>query len=187
MTTIYFDLETGGVVNEPVIQLAAVAVDEKFNEVASFEQKLTFDTLECNAKALEVNGYTPEAWANAVPPAQCIRQFSNWLKPLSTVEMISKRTGQPYMVARLAGYNALSFDLPRLRALYGDQFFPCSYHVRDILQRAMFYFDENPNGKPKDLKLTTMAEHFGIPIDGAHDALFDCRLAVAVHRKMVDL
>jgi len=185
MTTVYFDLETGGVQNEPVIQLAAVAVDDSFQELGSFNRKLIFDPAECDQRALEVNGFSPEVWADAISPAQCVAEFSKFLKPHSSVEMISKRTGAPYMVARLAGYNALTFDLPRLRNLYGNAFFPCSYHVRDILQRAMFFFDERAeNEKPKDLKLTTVAEHFGIETDGAHDALFDVRLTVQVYQRM---
>ncbi len=185
MKTVYFDLETGGVNDEPVIQLAAVAVDEAWEEIGSFEQKIKFDPAACNPEALKLNGYTEEAWKDACAPTLAVGRFSSWIKPHSTVEMLSKRTGQPYMVARLAGYNALTFDLPRLRAMYAETFFPCSYHVRDVLQRAMFYFDEHPaSPKPKDLKLSTLCEYFGISSEGAHEALTDVRMTVALHRRM---
>lgn len=187
MKTVYFDLETGGVNDEPVIQLAAVAVNDDWSEAGSFEQKIKFDPAKCSPEALTINGYTEEAWKSAVTPGAAIARFSQFLKPHSTVEMISKRTGNPYMVARLAGYNALTFDLPRLRAMYGDSFFPCSYHVRDVLQRAMFWFDEHsPNEKPKDLKLSTLCEYFAISTEGAHEALTDVRMAVALYRRLCD-
>lgn len=97
--------------------------------------------------------------------------------------MVSKRTGKPYRVAQLAGYNALTFDLPRVRAMFGESFFPCSYMVRDVLQRMMFYFDEHPSlWKPENMRLTTVCEYFKIAPDGAHDALTDCRLAAALIR-----
>ncbi len=162
-------------------------MDAEWNELDAFEQKIAFDPALCNPEALEKNHYTPEAWVTAVSPEQTARRFSAFVKPHSTVEMVSKRTGAPYTVARLAGYNALTFDLPRLRALYGASFFPCSYHVRDLLQRAMFYFDEHPDlSKPKDLKLSTLCEYFGISADGAHEALTDCRMTVNLHRRLVE-
>lgn len=194
MRTIYFDLETGGVKDEPVIQLAAVAVDQDLNELASFEQKIQFDPSLCDPKALEINGYTPEAWAKAISPAATVARFSSWVRPHSTVPMTS-RAGQPYMVARLAGYNALTFDLPRLRAMYGQSFFPCSYHVRDVLQRAMFWFDEHPEAKPagsiggpekpKSMKLSELCEYFGMDTAGAHEALTDVRMTVELYRRLM--
>lgn len=185
MKTIYFDLETGGVNDEPVIQLAAVALNADWSEAGTFEQKIKFDPAACDPEALKLNRYDPEAWKDAVAPAIAVARFSSFVKPHSTVEMISKRTGAPYTVARLAGYNALTFDMPRLRAMYGPTFFPCSYHVRDVLQRAMFWFDEhNVEVKPKDLKLSTLCEYFGIETGGAHEALTDVRMTIALYRRL---
>lgn len=187
MKTIFFDLETGGLNNEPSISVAAVAVDSSLIELSSFEARLKFDPSACNPDALKINGYDPEKWKDAVEPSEAARRLSVWSKEYATVEMISKRTGQPYNVSRLAGYNALTFDLPRLKDLFGQSFFPFSYHVRDVLQRAMFWFDEHsPAEKPKDLKLTTLCRYFSIPADGAHDALTDVRLTVALYRRMLD-
>lgn len=187
MKTVYFDLETGGVNQEPTIQLAAVAVNQDWSEAGTFEHKIKFDPGACDPEALRLNGYSPEAWKDALIPSAVAMKFAQWIKPHSTVEMISKRTGVPYMVARLAGYNALTFDLPRLRDMFGQSFFPCSYHVRDVLQRAMFWFDENPDQpKPRDLKLSTLCEYFGISNAGAHEALTDVRMTVALHRKLAE-
>lgn len=184
--TVYFDFETGGVLDEPSIQLAAIAVDREWKELDSFEQKIKFDPEACNPDALTLNGYTPEAWRDAIEPGAVAVEFARWLKPHSTVELVSQRTGRPYSVARLAGYNALTFDLPRLRALFGQRFFPCSYHVRDVLQRAMFWFDEHPDiaEKPKSLKLSELCEYFKIPSAGAHEALTDVRLTVELHKRL---
>lgn len=185
MKTVYFDLETGGVNAEPTIQVAAVAVNDDWSEVGSFQQKIKFDEAACNPEALALNGYKREDWADAVDPAIAARRLSIFAKDHSTVEMISKRTGEPYYVARLAGYNALIFDLPRLKAMYGSAFFPFSYHVRDVFQRAMFYFDEHPElAKPADLKLSTLCDYFGIASTGAHEALTDVRMTIALYRRL---
>ena len=182
MITVYFDFETGGIKPEhPSIQLAAVAWDGAV-ELGSFEQKIAFHESDADPDALAMNHYDRQAWVDAKSPGIAASRFAAWLRPYCTIRRTSK-AGNPYMVAQLAGYNAASFDEPRLRALFGTQFLPMVYPVRDVLQRAVFYFDEHPDKiPPQNFKLTTVCEYFGIAIDGAHDALTDARLCAAVHR-----
>jgi len=185
--TIYFDLETGGVEpKHPNIQLAAICIDDATGqEIDKFEKKISFNEADADPEALRINGYTAEAWKDAVPVGAACAKFTRWSEPHRTIEMISKRTGAPYMVGKLAGYNALTFDLPRLKSMFGASFFPFSYLVRDVLQRAMFWFDEHPEVKnPGSLKLTKVCEHFGIAIEGAHDALVDVRMTAALAKRL---
>ncbi len=185
--TIFFDTETGGVEpRHPTIQLAAVVVEDgTWNEVASFERKIEFDESTADPEALMMNHYSADAWQDAVSVIRAPAEFANFAKPYLSIQMISKRTGAPYFVGKLAGHNALLFDLPRLRQLFGNGFFPFSYHVKDTLQRAMWFFDEHPEiTRPESLKLSTLCSHFGIPTDGAHDALFDVRLSVSLARSI---
>lgn len=183
---VYFDTETGGVEpHHPTISLAAAVVDTDFREVATFDQRIRFDVATCDPEALKINHYTPEAWRDAITPAAA--KFARFIEPYRSVRMVSKRTGRPYHVAALAGYNAMTFDLPRLKGMFGDLFFPCSFFVRDVLQRALFYFDERPElVRPEDFKLTTVAAYFGIDTAGAHDAFTDVRLTIAVHKALRD-
>lgn len=182
--TVFFDVETGGVQpSHPTTQLAAVVIDDAFGEEAgSFEIKIAFDESAADPEALRINHYTREAWAGASTPSVAAAKFAAFIKPFSSIEMISKRTEKPYNVAKLAGYNALTFDLPRLKTLFDGAFFPCSYQVRDVLQRAMFYFDEHIHEeKPPNLKLSTVCAHFGIAVNGSpHDALTDVRMTIAL-------
>jgi DNA polymerase III epsilon subunit-like protein len=186
MTTVYFDFETGGVLeSHPSIQIAAIAVDDETGkEISSFERKLKFDPALCDPKALEINHYTAEAWKDAQSPLYVAGEFAAWVKPHCCVPMVSKR-GSTFYVAKGAGYNALTFDWPRLKAMFGSGFLPVSYHIRDVLQRAMWWFDEHPElPRPIDLKLGTVCEYFGIAIDGAHDALVDVRLTAALVQRL---
>lgn len=184
MTLIYLDLETGGTQpHHPTIQLAAVAMDGA-SELGAFSQNITFDVSACDPEALALNHYTPEAWADAVPPAVAASRFAAWLRPFADVTKTSKQ-GKPYQVARLAGYNITAFDGPRVRQMFGTSFFPCEYLHRDILQRVLFYFDEC-GGSPENFKLTTVAAWFGIPTEGAHGALADARMCARVHRAIVE-
>lgn len=181
--TVYFDLETGGIeMRHPVIQLAAVAVDESLAECGTFEQKVAFNEAACDPEALRVNHYTAGAWANAIGPSLTVRAFNRWLKPFSSVTKLSQR-GTPYTIAKLAGFNSVTFDGPRLKAMYAGEFFPCSYQIRDVLQRAFWWFDERAI-EPENFKLTTLCTYFNIPTDGAHDALTDVRLTIALARKL---
>ncbi len=180
--TVYFDLETGGVEPQhPTIQLAAVAVEDgTFIEAGSFETKIAFDETKADPEALKINHYEKISWKNAPTALGATVLFSRFIRPFSSVTLISKRTGDPYQVAKLSGYNAVTFDGPRLKAMFAGAFFPCSYQIRDVLQRALFFFDENDFEPPKDFKLSTVCEYFNIPTDGAHDALTDVRLTIAL-------
>ncbi len=187
---IFFDIETGSLAEDaPIIQLAGLAINEEtWAEVATFETKIQFDESRADEEALKINHYDREVWKrSAVPPAEACRRFSTFIKPYSSIEMVSKRTGNPYSVAKLAGYNAVSFDGPRLRRMYAEcnAFQPFSYHIRDVMQRAMFYIDENkPENPPANIKLATMCEFMGIEIDKAHDALSDVRATAELARRL---
>lgn len=181
MTLLYTDLETGGTLPQhPTIQIAAVAVRDGV-EVAHFNQRISFRVEDCDPAALALNHYDPAQWTDAVPGAVAAARFAAWLRPYAEVSKTSK-AGNPYSVARLAGYNIVGFDGPRLRMLFGTQFFPCEYLMRDVLQLVIWHFDRVGGARPENYKLATVAAHFGIPTDGAHDALADARMCAAVAR-----
>lgn len=185
---IYFDLETGGVMpTHPNIQLAAVAVDEDtWHEISSIEMKIMFDERRADPDALAMNHYTAEAWKDAAVPWEACKRFAAFLDRFKSLEMVSKRTGNPYTVAKLVGHNAASFDGPRLFTMFRecDVFLPADPRVRCTCQRAMWYFDETGAVPPKDLKLATLCEYFGVPVVESHEALADVRLTVQLARAM---
>ncbi len=177
------DVETDGLRDDcQVIQLAAIAVNQDdWREISSFERKVQFDVSKSEPQALEINHYDPELWkAQAQPPAKVISTFCAWAKPYQSIEMVSAK-GTPYAIAKMIGHNIVAFDFRKIKAMNGQGFFPFAYHTPDTLQLAMWFFDLQPNIKrPKNLKLATLAEYFGIDTTGAHDALTDVRLSAAV-------
>lgn len=187
-TMVFFDLETGGTEpNHPDIQLAAVAVRD-WKEVAVFERKIMFDPATCDPKALEINHYTPEAWANALPSVTVARDFRAFLQDHADTRLISK-TGNPYYTARLAGHNVASFDCPRLRTFMDNglsgKFWPgCWWYPIDTYPLAIWYCVTN-GIRTQDYQLHTLAKFFGIEVQGeAHEALADVRVAVRLARFM---
>jgi DNA polymerase III epsilon subunit-like protein len=169
----------------PNIQLAAIAVDQNYNELASFERKIQFDEATTQPEALRINHYSREVWEKEAKPVPVVcREFADFLRPYCCVTKISK-AGKSYRVARLFGHNAATFDAPRIQAMFRSTgvFLPADMRVRCTLQRALWWFDEHgqdPKGIELGSSLTTLCEYFGIPILDAHDALGDVRMTVAL-------
>lgn len=188
MVIVFFDLETGGTdwSRHPIIQIAAVAVDTSLNEVESFERKIKFDIASCDPQALGMNGYSKEVWdLEATCEKAVIRDFSKFLDRHASIERRSERTGNPYSVAQLAGYNAAAFDAQFLQAAYkkNNQFLPASYRVLDVYQRVIWYAHES-GLELESFKLSEVAKKFGVPLEKAHDALEDVRATIGVYRQI---
>jgi DNA polymerase III epsilon subunit-like protein len=190
MRAVYFDLETGGKEEwRPIIQIAAAAVDEKtWSILSEIEIKIAFDESQADPEALRINHYDAEVWKKqAVLSTVAVDLFARFLNQYKDLTMISKRTGRPYQVARLAGHNAASFDWPRLRALFefAGKFLPADPRVRDTLHAALWWFDGRCIA-PQSYRLETLCKYFNIPLhEGqAHDALEDVRLTIQLARAL---
>jgi DNA polymerase III epsilon subunit-like protein len=190
VSVVFFDTETGGLTPaHPTIQLAAIAVDSEWNELETFERKISFDVAKADPEALKLNHYDARAWQDAFSEKVVVGLFAAFLKRHASVELVSRRTGNPYSVARLAGHNVVGFDLEWLAAAFKrhGQFFAADFRsVCDTRHGAVWFFEAHPElERPADFKLVTLATYFGIPTDGAHDALFDVRLSIALARRIV--
>lgn len=186
---VIFDLETGGLrVGVPIIQIAAVAVDasNQWTEVSSFERKLQFKVEDCDPEALKVNRFNASTWKKeAVPPIQALRDFQKYLEKYRSIELVSARTGRPYQVTRVGGYN-VKFDLDHIGEAFrgAGLFFPGQFSTAlDVLQGVIWSVERGEMASTKDMKLTTVAAALGVTTTGdAHDALVDVRLTAGVAR-----
>lgn len=190
MRIVFFDLETGGLdpAKHPIIQIAAIAVDEQLNELETFERKVDFDMATADPEALAKNSYNREVWdRESCPDVHVCSELSRFFKRFADVEMISK-DGRPYKVAQLIGHNADSFDGPFLQQWYKrlEQFMPAAFRALCTYQRALHHFHERPDiGRPENFKLEGLCKYFGIPHENAHDAMADCRATIAVYRAIL--
>jgi DNA polymerase III epsilon subunit-like protein len=186
-TVVYFDLETGGLESShPIIQIAALAVRPGWEKAGTFQRKIQFDEAKADKQALDKNCYDPAVWrAEAIPARQAAQEFSRFLDGYKTIEMVSKRTGNPYSVARLAGYNSEGFDKPRLWAFFkgNDCFLPADPRTLDVLQMVLWTFEQMGVDLP-NYQLATVARHLGIHYDEAHEALADVRMTVQIAQKL---
>ena len=187
--TVFADIETGGLeLHVPIIQIAAIAVDAKLNELEQFEVKVRFDETKACPDALRKIHYRRAEWKrSAVPVRKAGWSFAKFLRGHASVEM-HRRDLSTFLVAQLACHNS-EFDGPFLKAWFERLgiFMPASYRVFCTLQRAYWHFHENPHlPLPDDYRLGTLCQYFGVPLNpaDAHEALADVRATVALYRAL---
>ena len=188
--SVFFDLETGGLeMHHPVIQFAGVAINDEWEELEAVEIKILFDEMEADPVALNMNHYDRAIWkAKGMSADYAVFRIGQFIDRHKTLQMISKKNGKVYSVAKMFGHNAASFDGPRLQKMFKDRdkFLPADPRVRCTVQRALWWFDERGIKPPDNYKLETLCRYFGVPVpDGeAHDALVDVRLNIQLARAM---
>lgn len=186
---VFFDLETGGIdpKRNPIIQLAAIAVDARLEVLEAFEAKIRFDQRRANSHSLRKNHYHPGVWAKeAREPEHVAREFADFLRRHATVPALS-RQGAPYKVAQLVAHNA-AFDAPFLSIWYEklDVYLPARRLVLCTLQLALWHFALFGAKPPANLQLASLCAHFGIPFHAAaaHEALADAVATVQLYRAL---
>ena len=190
-TSCIFDVETGGVNPEhPTIQIAALVFDDATREIVDeIEVKLKFDVNACDPKALEMNHYDAGVWHEEAVGALTAREIlDKFFFKHRSYELISKKTRDPYKTVRLIAHNA-PFDITRLRALWDDEFTPfCWWYPLDTLELALWHFSTmKTSSRPANFQLATLCEFFKIDTSSAHDALPDCRLTLALLKRLIPL
>lgn len=188
---VFFDLETGGLDPQvhPVIHFAGVAVDEAWCPVDEMEVLIAFDEDQAGPEALQKNNYDPERWLReAVPPARAVGQISAFLRRHATLEVPKKSGRGTWLACELAGHNAQSFDRPFLGELFRahGEFCVGTFQVLDTYSLALWWRALLPAvERPENLRLPTLAAHFGIEHPEAHDALADVRVNVEVAKRLL--
>jgi DNA polymerase III epsilon subunit-like protein len=183
---VFVDIETAGPnpKKHPIVQLAAIAVDDHLEPVGAFEAKVRFDERRANRHSLRKNHYCRGLWAReALEPKEVARHFANFLRDHATVPAIAA-DGRVYQVAQLVAHNA-PFDGAFLQNWYERLrlFLPARYQLLCTLQRALWYFHEHLDEPlPADFKLATLCHYFGVPFHAAdaHEALADVSATVAL-------
>jgi len=166
---VWCDTETTGLdpENNDILDIAIIRVRPDGSETV-FSSKVKMARPEnAHPKALEVNGYTPEKWADA-----------------PTVEEVFWEIHRRGLLQDciLAGQN-IGFDAGFINATFQRIGIKTrvDYHMYDTVTIALAYL------KPylKSVSLTTVCTALGIPTEGAHGALADCRMAMEVNRVLL--
>jgi hypothetical protein len=187
---VFFDLEVAGLdPRRPIIQIAAIAVDEQLNECDAFEVKIQFSESTACPNALRRAHYRRAEWKrSAVAPKNAAWSLVRFLRRHASVEVLGQDL-TTFRVAQLVSHNS-HFDGPFLAAWYDRLgiFCPASYRVFCTLQRAYWFFQERPEmTPPDDYRLGTLCEYFGVPLNpaDAHEALADSRAALGLYQAII--
>lgn len=192
-TIVFFDLEATG--KDPTqhtpIQFAAIAVDAKtFEERDALMIRVKFNLAKAEQEALAVNSYDTATWEReAVHPREAVKAIRVFLRRYADKPMTSKK-GTPYTVALPAGHNINGFDIPMLKLMFqryggGNSFLPMAFQGIDTFTLATTW-EQLGGGAVDNLRLGTLAAHFGIDAGGAHDALEDVRMNIPVARCLLE-
>ena len=161
----WVDCETTGLDehHNDVIDIAIIRVERDGTETV-FSAKVKMERPEnAHPKALEVNGYTPEAWANARSAQEVFQEIHD------------RKLLQDCI---LAGHN-VQFDARFINATFKRLGIDArvDYHLYDTVTVALVFL------KPyiKSVSLVAVCAALGIPFDNAHTAIADCRMAMQVH------
>jgi len=167
---VFLDTETTGLepANHEVIEFAAVKMDpQTFSVIDKIEFKIKPLHIEtAQPKALEVNGYTPEKWTDAIDP-----------------ETAAKRISEFCSESVIVGHN-VSFDTGFLEVLLKQYKIEkrIDYHKVDTCALA---YTQLVHLGLESVSLVNVCKFLGISNEGAHGAAKDVERTIAVYRKLV--
>ena len=166
----WLDTETTGLSAQKheIIEFAAVRETDGA-EICFKIQPQHIET--AHPKALEVNGYTEEAWSLAITPEEAVERIILFAQGCEMAPMY-------------AGHN-VSFDWRHLQSLFErvgriDEW-PFHYHSVDTMTLAREHL--KPLGQ-RSISLDALCNTLGISNEGAHTALADVRRTMAVWNKL---
>lgn len=168
---LWIDTETTGLdpVKGEIIEIAivteSVSPDGGGTIIESWATKIAPERIEdADPKALQVNGYTPEAWAGAPTFAEVAPEIARRLASGSIV------------CGHNVGFDG-GFIVAAFSRLGSEVRIP--YHRLDTVTLA--YAAWNGTGTGPGLSLDKLRRHLGISLNGAHSALKDALDARAVY------
>jgi DNA polymerase III alpha subunit (gram-positive type) len=168
----FIDIETTGLdpLAHEVIEFAAICRNKEGSEFKTAEFKIKPEHIEAaSPQALEVNGYTPEAWAGALSQKE------------GAEKMASVISG-----CILVGHN-VSFDLSFIQATVhrqlGQEALSDLGRTRFVDTATLAHEHLGPCGLDR-LSLKNVCDFIGVSNEGAHTALVDVRRCMTVYDRL---
>ena len=176
----YKTMITENTTKHEIIQIGALILDNKLNEMASGKINLMPERWEdATPQALKVNGADPNTWAPSYKSTKlAMKKMNTWINAnVPTHEKIE-----------LLGHN-ISFDNGFLKPLIKKHKQPYKFGYNPIDTISWYgLWGHVFNKNIKSFKLIHACEEFGIKFggNGAHDAMSDIRATVELARAIRD-
>lgn len=190
---ICFDFETGNKISDiaPVLQIGAVVLrgdnlEMKSDTFLSYCKPEPDEMQYVEDEALKVN-HIERGQIDGFPAvSEVFKSFAAWINKYNFKK---NSWGSPIPM----GYNIRSYDLPifnRLCKRYGfvdkdgKQNLFSNFVAYDLMDIVRFYLDGS--SEPKNIKLDTIREHFGLKTEGQnHSALKDAKDVAIMYQRFI--
>ena len=167
----FIDLETTGLDPErhEILEIGVIGVDPRtLDECDVLEVRVRPEHIDnADPVALELIGYTPDAWADAIPLREALARIAPLLD-----------------CAILAGHN-VGFDRAFLDAAWKRTRVEPPAMDHHVIDTATLAWPLVASGLIDSLSLSTVCAELGIALEPAHRALTDARRSLAVARRML--
>jgi len=190
MRFLWLDTETTGieVTDSAAFELGFILVDggNVIQERCFFLNPLS-ETIKYHEEAGKIHGYSQEEIESFPAEKEQVPKIAQFL---SDARELWKSDGSRSEKLVIAGYN-VGFDIKHLNALLERNGFKFADYFSNIV--ADVYEQVKRAGMQKALpylpnrKLTTVAEHLGVKLEDAHDALADIKATREVAQKLYRL
>jgi DNA polymerase-3 subunit epsilon len=167
----FFDAETGGLdaATSDMVEVACIRTDPTGKNVLGEYVTKVFPERPVDPKAAAINGYNPEKWAT-----EAIRLYD----AMPRLHLLSRNT---LFVSHNVAFD-WQFYANGLKVWNGARW-PGDYHKVCTVNLAMPLLLA---GKVENLKLGTLAAHFGVKHEDAHSALGDVRACRGVYLALME-
>ncbi len=187
MRFLWLDTETTGleVTDSAAFELAFILVDsgKVMGERCFFLNPLS-ETIKYHEEAGKIHGYSEGDIKAFTPESEQVPRIANFL---TEARELFKDDGSKSEKMAIAGYN-VEFDIKHLKALLERNGYKFEDYFSNIV--ADVFIQVKKAGMQKalpylpDRKLGTVAEHLGVNLKNAHDALADIRATREVAAKL---
>ena len=167
----FVDVETTGLDpwTHAIVEVAVLRVDpDTYAMLDQFQSRVRPPPdVPVEADAARLNGYSPEAWADAPAEAEVLPRVAEALRG-----------------SLVAGHN-VAFDWSFLRAAFRRAGVVPADVDHHLLDTASLAWPLLRRGRVPSLSLRVLCAHFNIPSDGAHRAMPDVLRTVLLYRHLM--
>lgn len=170
---IFIDLETSGldVTKHEIIEIGCLIVNgENFEVIEEYSAKIKPEHIENASKeALEINGYSKEKWQDSLDLKIAIQKVFDMTKG-----------------GMIAGWN-VAFDWAFIEAAFRKLKIESNFNYHKVDVQAIAYAKLYRKKDITNLRLRSIASHFGYDLGNVHGASEDIRITYEVFKKLMEL
>lgn len=170
---VFIDLETTGldVTKHEIIEIGCMIVNgENFEILEEYSAKVKPEHIEtADEGALKLTGYTDEKWSDSIDLKVALDQVFQMTKG-----------------GMISGWN-VAFDWAFIEAAFRKSKIESNFNYHKVDVQAIAYAVLYKNKEINNLRLRSIAVHYGFDLGDVHGAMEDIRITFEVFKKLMNL